>query len=231
MKNQTYNNELRQLTDALLRVQTNIGSVIMNADNPYFNSRFANLDACWEYVRPFFNKEGILIQQIVHETDNGVSIETLFIGYGTDLSGGKLPVPAQKQLDPQAYGSAVSYAKRYSLMQACGLATTKEDDDGEKARQSAEKQEAKKQSSPAPDLKESLVLKNAKGHPYATFPDTHAFIGGLRKVLANPEDQECIDVFKANSSEIERIYNDLPENDRDLQAFEKLIDIYSKKVV
>jgi len=84
---------------------------------------------------------------------------------------------------------------------------------------------------PAPDLKESLVLKNAKGHPYATFPDTHAFIGGLRKVLANPEDQECIDVFKANSSEIERIYNDLPENDRDLQAFEKLIDIYSKKVV
>jgi hypothetical protein len=84
---------------------------------------------------------------------------------------------------------------------------------------------------PAPDLKESLVLKNAKGHPYATFPDTHAFIGGLRKVLGNPEDQECIDVFKANSSEIERIYNDLPENDRDLQAFEKLIDIYSKKVV
>ena len=84
---------------------------------------------------------------------------------------------------------------------------------------------------PAPDLKESLVLKNAKGHPYATFPDTHAYIGGLRKVLGNPEDQECIDVFKANSSEIERIYNDLPANDRDLQAFEKLIDIYSKKVV
>jgi len=84
---------------------------------------------------------------------------------------------------------------------------------------------------PAPDLKESLVLKNAKGHPYATFPDTHAYIGGLRKVLGNPEDQECIDVFKANSSEIERIYTNLPENDRDLQAFEKLIDIYSKKVI
>ena len=131
MNNINFNNELRQLADALLRVQTKIGTVKQNTDNSYFNSKFANLETCWEYVRPFFNDEGILIQQIVHETDSGVSIETLFIGYGTQLSGGKLPVPASKN-DPQAYGSAVSYAKRYSLLQACGLATAKEDDDAEK---------------------------------------------------------------------------------------------------
>jgi hypothetical protein len=40
---------------------------------------------------------------------------------------GKLHVPAAKQ-DPQGYGSALTYARRYSLMAACGIAP--EDDDG-----------------------------------------------------------------------------------------------------
>ena len=57
MNNINHNNELRQLADALLRVQTKIGAVKQNTDNPYFNSTFANLETCWEYVRPFFNDE------------------------------------------------------------------------------------------------------------------------------------------------------------------------------
>ena len=46
------------------------------------------------------------------------------------MSGGKLHVPASKQ-DPQGYGSALTYARRYSLMSACGIAP--EDDDGNAA--------------------------------------------------------------------------------------------------
>lgn len=83
----------------------------------------------------------------------------------------------------------------------------------------------------APDLKQSLVLKNAMGHPYATFASANEYINGLRKVLGDPESNECVDTFKANSEEIERIYNDLPKGDKDIKAFEKLIDIYSNKVV
>jgi hypothetical protein len=46
------------------------------------------------------------------------------------LSAGKLHVPAAKH-DPQGYGSALTYARRYSLMAACGIAP--EDDDGNAA--------------------------------------------------------------------------------------------------
>jgi hypothetical protein len=46
------------------------------------------------------------------------------------ISGGKLHVPATKQ-DAQGYGSAMTYARRYSLQAACGIAP--EDDDGNHA--------------------------------------------------------------------------------------------------
>jgi len=55
-------------------------------------------------------------------------VETVFIHEsGEMMECGKLHVPAAKQ-DPQGYGSALTYARRYSLMAACGIAP--EDDDG-----------------------------------------------------------------------------------------------------
>ena len=58
-------------------------------------------------------------------------METLFIHEsGETLSAGRLHVPATKQ-DAQGYGSALTYARRYSLMAACGIAP--EDDDGNAA--------------------------------------------------------------------------------------------------
>jgi len=84
---------------------------------------------------------------------------------------------------------------------------------------------------PAPDLKKSFVIKNSEGHAVTAFIDVDGYLDGLRKVLSNPEDQECIDTFKANSSEIERIYTNLSENDKNIGAFEKMIDVYTKKVL
>jgi hypothetical protein len=58
-------------------------------------------------------------------------VETMFIHEsGEMLECGTLHVPASKQ-DPQGYGSALTYARRYSLMAACGIAP--EDDDGNSA--------------------------------------------------------------------------------------------------
>jgi len=51
----------------------------------------------------------------------------------------------------------------------------------------------------------------------------------LRKVLADPESQECIETFKANSTIIEDAYNKLHEMDKNKPNFEKLIDLYTTK--
>ena len=77
------------------------------------------------------NNNGIALTQRLSPCDNGVIIETVFIHEsGEVMTSGQLHVPAAKQ-DPQGYGSALTYARRYSLMAACGIAP--EDDDGNAA--------------------------------------------------------------------------------------------------
>jgi hypothetical protein len=74
------------------------------------------------------NSAGIALVQRTSLDDAGVTVETVFVHEsGEMLECGKLHVPAAKH-DPQGYGSALTYARRYSLMAACGIAP--EDDDG-----------------------------------------------------------------------------------------------------
>lgn len=77
------------------------------------------------------NDNGIAMIQQTRQDDTGVTVETMFLHEsGESISSGPLHVPASKQ-DPQGYGSALTYARRYSLMAACGIAP--EDDDGNAA--------------------------------------------------------------------------------------------------
>jgi hypothetical protein len=78
-------------------------------------------------VKPALNKNGVWFVQKSHPTDSGIAIETVFYGYGEEISTGPIPVPAQKAT-PQGYGSAVTYAKRYSLAMACGISAAQDDD-------------------------------------------------------------------------------------------------------
>jgi ERF superfamily len=77
------------------------------------------------------NNNGIYLMQKSHDCENGVKVETILLHEsGEQFSGGILHVPASKN-DPQGYGSALTYARRYSLMATCGIAP--EDDDGNAA--------------------------------------------------------------------------------------------------
>jgi hypothetical protein len=81
-----------------------------------------------EAVIEGLNGAGIALVQRTSEDTTGVTVETVFIHEsGEIIDCGKLHVPAAKH-DPQGYGSALTYARRYSLMAACGIAP--EDDDG-----------------------------------------------------------------------------------------------------
>ena len=77
------------------------------------------------------NSNGIALMQIPHESEGGVMVETMFLHEsGESMSGGKFYLPASKA-DAQGFGSAMTYARRYGLMAACGIAP--EDDDGNAA--------------------------------------------------------------------------------------------------
>ncbi len=122
---------MQKIATALVKAQKAFGPALKTSTNPHFKSKYADLAACIEAVIDALNDQGIALIQQSHECADGVTIETPFIHEsGETLSGGKLHVPASKQ-DPQGYGSAMTYARRYALQAACGIAP--EDDDGNRA--------------------------------------------------------------------------------------------------
>jgi ERF superfamily len=122
---------MKQIATALVKAQKAFGPALKTATNPHFRSRYADLSACVEAVIDALNDNGIAMIQKCYDCNTGIMIETVFIHEsGEMLECGILQVPASKQ-DPQGYGSALTYARRYSLMAACGIAP--EDDDGNAA--------------------------------------------------------------------------------------------------
>ena len=117
-----------KVASALVKAQKEFGPALKSSSNPHFKSRYADLAACVEAVVESLNNNGIALTQRVSPSENGVIVETVFIHEsGEIINCGQLHVPASKH-DAQGYGSALTYARRYSLMAACGIAP--EDDDG-----------------------------------------------------------------------------------------------------
>ena len=139
----------KNIASALVKAQKAFGPALKTSSNPHFRSRYADLSACVEAVIGGLNDNGIALVQSTHDCESGVCVETLFVHEsGESMSAGRLHVPASKQ-DAQGYGSALTYARRYSLMAACGIAP--EDDDGNAAsrpRYEAPRQEPSKKEDP-----------------------------------------------------------------------------------
>lgn len=118
--------------------------------NPHFKSKYADLSNCVDAVKDALNNNHFALLQKTHDCDNGVAIETILLHEsGESITSGILKIPASKH-DAQGYGSAMSYARRYSLLAVCGIAP--EDDDGNAAKPVTNK-------SNAIDLNESFLNK------------------------------------------------------------------------
>ena len=118
---------MKNIAAALVKAQKAFAPALKSSTNPHFKSKYADLSACVEAVVDSLNANGIFLNQQTTESDSGVIVETVFIHEsGEELKCGKLHVPASKN-DPQGYGSALTYARRYSLMAACGIAPEADD--------------------------------------------------------------------------------------------------------
>lgn len=140
---------MKAIASALVKAQKEFGPALKTSTNPHFRSKYADLSACVEAVIDALNNNGIYLMQLTDEHEGGVKVSTVFIHEsGEQVSGGSLYMPAAKH-DPQGFASALSYARRYSLMAACSIAP--EDDDGNAATQSAPPKAAPK-ATPAPPV-------------------------------------------------------------------------------
>jgi ERF superfamily len=136
IKNQTPQTKMihENAHSAFISAQKEFSPAVKSVSNPFFKSKYADLSVCIEAVMDALNNHGLGLLQVTHDrgaSSSGVCVETVLIHEsGTQISGGLFHMPAIKE-DPQAYGSALTYARRYSLMATCGIAP--EDDDGNSA--------------------------------------------------------------------------------------------------
>ncbi len=121
------------LYDALLAFQADAPTLQKDKINPAFRSKYLSLDSLMEQVLPALNAHGLIWTTLPGRDDDGAGVlryELIHAASG-DRLGGTMPLLAAKP-DPQGQGSAITYARRYSLMAVLGLVAD-EDDDGNRA--------------------------------------------------------------------------------------------------
>lgn len=121
---------LKEITPALLKAQAKIEGVVKSntADTGKFRYNYADLTSVIEAIKKPLNENGLILIQPV----NGDAVETRVIHTsGEWIADDGVKVVSARPDDPQAQGSAITYARRYGLMSL--LAIPAEDDDGEKA--------------------------------------------------------------------------------------------------
>ena len=121
---------ISDLAAALAKAQGEIDDASKGSENPYFKSKYADLAAVRSVIREPLAKNGLSIVQLPSTVDGGAIVKTVLMHSSGQFISNELFMPAGKS-DPHGLGSAITYARRYSLMSILCLAS--EDDDGNAA--------------------------------------------------------------------------------------------------
>jgi hypothetical protein len=123
---------ITNLAVAIVKFNGEISRIAKDANNPFFKNSYATLDHIVDEVRPILNKHGLAVMQIPGGDGENVIMKTLLIHESGEWMESEPLTMKPVKNDPQAVGSCITYARRYSLNAFLSLSTG-EDDDGNKA--------------------------------------------------------------------------------------------------
>lgn len=128
----------------LIEAQKEFPRIVQDQEAKAFGSgrgySYANISSCLDAILPILNKHGLAVVQKTTTEEDRVGIETVLVSEeGETLSSGVFFVTTAglQQKGVQAFGSAVTYARRYSFVSFLGLSYGEEDDDGRQASEDA----------------------------------------------------------------------------------------------
>ena len=133
---------IANLAKALSIVQGKLTYAVKDSANPFFKSKYADLESVWDACRSLLAENGLCVMQFPGEFLEGcMSLNTILAHSSGEYIKQTMEVPVTK-LDPQGAGSALTYMRRYALAAVVGVVQA--DDDGNAA--SAPKQVKSSQS-------------------------------------------------------------------------------------
>lgn len=121
--------DVQGLTQAFINAQIEFRHAKRDTANPFFKSKYASFAEVWEAVAPSLAKYGLAVLQPITTDDNGnIFVDTILVHTSGEERASRCPVLCKDRTNPQAMGSAVTYARRYSLASLLGVVI--DDDDG-----------------------------------------------------------------------------------------------------
>lgn len=123
--------ETNDLFTALSKAQSEMGTAGLNAANPFFKSRYADLAEIIKASRPALTKYGLSVSQQLITTDDGLNMLVTVLGHtsGQWMESRVRIVPPKN--DIQSLGACITYNRRFAYSSLIGVCVSDEDDDGE----------------------------------------------------------------------------------------------------
>lgn len=117
------------LSASLVAAQADARNATFDSVNPHFKNRYASLAEVIETMKPVLAKHGLAIVQMpAVRMDIGPVLMTRILHQSGEWIEEEYPINPIKN-DPQGFGSAITYARRYTLPGILMIAS-EEDDDG-----------------------------------------------------------------------------------------------------
>lgn len=117
----------RSLTAALAAAQIEMTNASFDKVNPHFKSKYASLASIRDAAVPILAKHGVALVQRTAITQSGTIVVTELHGFG-DIISSEMPVIVGEKTTPQNFGSALTYARRYSMAAIVGISADDDDD-------------------------------------------------------------------------------------------------------
>ena len=133
--------QINELAAALAKAQGQMQSAKKDAENPFFKSKYADMDSVVSAIKEPLASNGLSYSQVLDIGEDGVYVETILMHASGQWISGRLKMPVAKPNDPQALGSASTYCRRFALQSIVGVPAG--DDDGEGAMVGVERKSAK----------------------------------------------------------------------------------------
>ena len=121
---------LEKLRLALCAAQGEMGGAVKGSANPFFKSSYADLTSVIKAIKEPCFKHGLSYIQLPHRDGNSIGVVTRLLHTSGQWIEHEFTLPMVKG-DPQAAGSAISYARRYALQALFSIPSV--DDDSESA--------------------------------------------------------------------------------------------------
>jgi len=132
---------MKEIATALVKAQSEMSNPQKGNTNPFFKSKYADLNAVREAVIHVLNSNGIVVLQPMVNIEGKNFIKTVLLHESGQQIESFTEIIYSKQNDAQAQGSGITYARRYGLQSLVCVGA--DDDDGNKASQTVQQSRTK----------------------------------------------------------------------------------------